>query len=197
MANYDPQTHHRHSVRLPGHDYAGGGVYFLTICAHAKKSLFGRVVDGQMRINRLGRVVQRQWSRTIMLRPRVQQNAFVVMPNHVHAVVSIQQDHAGTARRAPTPQFGRPMSRALSTIVRSFKSAATKQIRQMLKSPGIVVWQRNYYEHIVRSDDELSRIRWYVQTNPERWHLDLENPDRTGQEETWPWLTEPAALREM
>ena len=99
------------------------------------------------------------------------------MPNHFHGIIYIESTRRGTARRAPTiEQFGKPSTNSLPTIVRSFKSAVTKQINQSCDMPGTPIWQRNYYEHIIRDEISLNKIREYIINNPIKWQFDHENP---------------------
>ncbi|WP_036199620.1 transposase [Meiothermus ruber] len=180
---YNPDKHHRRSVRLKGYDYTQAGAYFITICAQNRECLFGDVVDGEMRLNEIGLIVRDEWLKTAILRPSVVLDEYVVMPNHIHGVIIITDDcrgtlHGrGTLQRAPTiEQFGKPTSNSIPTIVRLFKSATTKRINEHRGTPGMPVWQRNYYEHIIRNDASLNRIRQYIVNNPIKWGLDRENP---------------------
>jgi len=188
---YDPEKHHRRSVRLKGYDYTQPGAYFITICTHNRQCLFGKVEDGKMRLNMFGEIVWAEWFRTAQIRPYVQLNEseFVVMPNHVHGIIWIvnspthDADTVGARRRrAPTmvEQFGKPVPGSLPTLVRAFKSAVTRRINQMRNTPGVPVWQRNYYEHIIRTERALNVIRRYIVENPLRWHLDRYNANATG-----------------
>ena len=106
--------------------------------------------------------------------PGIDLDAFVVMPNHVHGILILHG--RGTACRAPTMAFGQPVPGSIATIVRSFKAAATRGVNLLRGTPGAPVWQRGYYEHIIRSSGELDRLRAYIETNPLRWALDRENP---------------------
>jgi REP element-mobilizing transposase RayT len=199
---YDPQRHHRRSIRLPGYDYTQPGAYFITIVTHERMLSFGEIVDGEMRLNEYGQIVRAEWFQTAVVRPYVvlHPDEFVVMPNHVHGIVSIvdmggMDDDVGAQRRCaptttnPTNTAPTPTRRAvggatptnvipgsLGAIVRSFKSATTKRINALRGTPGAPVWQRNYYEHIIRTDHALARIRDYIQSNPQRWADDQENP---------------------
>ena len=177
---FDPKQHHRHSIRLKGYDYSNHGAYFVTICSHEKKCIFGNVVDGKMLLNDLGKIVEAEWIKCGELRIDVALHAFVVMPNHFHGIVLIcdDDDGRGTARRAPTvEQFGKPVAGSLPTIVRAFKSAVTKRINIHRDTPGVPVWQRNYYEHVIRDDADYTRIAEYVADNPRRWIEDTLHPD--------------------
>ena len=112
-------------------------------------------------------------------------DAFIVMPNHIHGIII----RRGTARRAPTVErFGKPVAGSLPTLVRAYKSAVTQGINTLRRTPGDSVWQENYYEHIVRSEAELNRIREYIATNPMRWGSDRYNPERsTSADEDFDW----------
>ena len=203
---YDPDRHHRRSIRLPGYDYTQPGAYFVTICTHQQEPLFGNVVNGAMVLNEYGQIVEEEWRNTTQLRPYVTLDAHVVMPNHFHGIIWIACDNTGrgtarrgTTRRAPTAeQFGKPVAGSLPTIVRAFKSAVTKRINELRGTPGAPVWQRNYYEHIVRTERTLDAIRQYVTGNPARWALDRYNPTATDRDphaaDLWRLLQEDAAM---
>jgi REP element-mobilizing transposase RayT len=194
---HDKRQYHRRSIRLKGYDYTQVGAYFITICTHNRTCVFGEVVDGMMRLNEYGVIVREEWFRSAVLRPylRLLPEEFVVMPNHVHGIIWIVDD-VGARRcraptlefRAPTPtaeRFGKPVPGSIPTIVRAFKSAVTKRINDRCGTAGAPVWQRNYYEHVIRTEESLERIREYILTNPLRWHLDRENLHRTGNGDLW------------
>ncbi|WP_419660135.1 hypothetical protein Dvar_04820 [Desulfosarcina variabilis str. Montpellier] len=171
---YDPTIHKRRSIRLSGYDYASKGAYFITICTHQHFCLFGDIINGQMQLNDIGRIVADEWLQTAVIRMEIQLDEWVVMPNHFHGIVCMRS-RRGTARRAPTPtreRFGRPIAGSVPTIVRAFKSAVTRRINTMRDTTGAKVWQRNYREHIIRSEPELNGLREYIQNNPARWTLD-------------------------
>jgi len=174
---YPPEIHHRRSVRLPGYDYARNGIYFITICTQNRECLFGEIVDGAMRLHEAGRFVSEEWEKTAEIRGEIDLDEWLVMPNHFHGILVVS-DGRGTARRAPTVErFGQPVSGSVPTVVRAFKSAVTKRINELRGTPGAKLWQRNYYEHIIRNNDDLNRIRQYIMDNPARWDLDRNNPD--------------------
>jgi putative transposase len=180
-------------MRLQGYDYSGTGAYFVTICAQNRKCLFGDIVDGKMIMNDLGRIVADEWRKSAEIRRQIELDEFVVMPNHFHGIVFIcgsrvvgtgradaARKEKGTARRAPTDateRFGKSIAGSLPTIMRSFKSAATRRVNQIRRAPGHKLWQRNYYEHIIRNENELNRIQEYIRHNPLNWKLDRENPN--------------------
>lgn len=179
MSGYDPNKHHRRSIRLQGWDYRQGGAYFVTISTHERVHLFGEVVNGAMMMSDFGRIVTEEWERTVQLRSYVRVDAFVVMPNHVHGIVWIVEDETTSvgAQRpcAPATPPTNVLPRSLGAIVRASKSAVTKRINQIRDIPGAPVWQRNYYERIIRNERELNAIREYIQNNPANWPSDTEN----------------------
>ena len=266
---YDPERHHRRSIRLRGYDYRAVGAYFITIVAQDRACLFGEVVDGEMRLSEAGRMVERWWLELNCRFPHVLTDAYVVMPNHFHGIVVIHSpppdttappdvgadlrvcpdsmgahgvgadlrvrpntrvcpDSGGAHAGAPlqrvrpdstgTPDVGadlrvcpdsmgahgvgadlrvRPNTRVcpdsggahtgapLPTIVQWFKTMTTNEYIRMVKHAGWTpfqgrLWQRNYYEHIIRNERALERIRNYILTNPQHWHCDRENINAVG-----------------
>ena len=128
---YNPEKHHRRSIRLKEYDYSAAGAYFITISAYNREPIFGEIVNGEMRLNECGRIAASCWDEIAVHFPNVELDAFIVMPNHVHGIIVIVVDGRGTACRAPTTeQFGKPVANSLPTIIRSFKSAATKRINK-------------------------------------------------------------------
>lgn len=139
--------------------------------------MFRDVVDGEMRLNDNGTMVRDVWRKIPEHFPNIDIDEFVVMPNHFHGIIVINSDGRGMAWHAPTHrQFAKPIAGSLSTIIGSFKSAITKQINQIRNTPGHPVWQRNYYEHIIRSEEKMDRIREYIAKNPMKWTEDENNP---------------------
>ncbi len=204
--NYDPERHHRHSIRLKGYDYSQEGAYFITICTQDRLCLFGEVVGGEMWLNDYGKMVRAVWDGLPEHYPFVMLDAFVVMPNHVHGIIIITEYVGAGFKPAPTkpaptkpaPTKPAPTEPApigaghrrhgLPEIVRAFKTFSARRINEMRGTRGVPVWQRNYYEHIIRTEDALHRIRGYIANNPLRWHLDQENPQRLGEDEFDQWL---------
>ena len=170
------KKYNRKSTRLKNHDYSQNGAYFVTICAHKYQHLFGDIKNNQIRLNKFGKIVCNEWIKTPMIRRNIKLDSFVVMPNHFHGVIHILQ-RRGTARRAPTMErFGKPVCGSVPTIVRSFKSAVTKRINETRNTSRIPIWQRNYFEHIIRNGNDLLRIQKYVDNNPSNWDNDRNNP---------------------
>ena len=170
----------RRSIRLKAYDYTRSGAYFVTLCAYQRRCIFGRAASEEIHLSKLGQVVLDCWKAVPEHSPGLSLDHFVVMPNHLHAILIIDDSCRGTACRAPTKaeQFGGPVRGSLPTIIRSFKAAVTKRVNAGSGTLPFRVWQRNYYEHIVRSEEELSSIREYTADNPRRWAEDEYNPDR-------------------
>ncbi|MGB7293038.1 MAG: transposase [Thermodesulfobacteriota bacterium] len=176
---YDSQRHHRRSIRLKDYDYSQAGAYFITICAYNRACIFGDILEGQIKLNQYGEIVNLEWLKTNNMRTNLVLDAYIIMPNHIHGIISISDfdDRRGTLQRAPTfEHFGKPVSNSIPTIIRLFKSSVTKQINALRGTLGLPVWQRNYYEHVIRNEDDLSEIREYILNNALKWDLDSENP---------------------
>ena len=279
---YDPQKHHRRSIRLKGHDYTSPGAYFITICTHQRHCLFGEIVDGEMQLNEFGKWVDACWNRLPTHFPHLQLDRFVVMPNHIHGILTLTPNPSepppshgrGAAFGRPSTQlspisrpnatpgsespvcpnatpgsenpvcpnatpgsespvcpnatpgsenpkrsrsvdsvypnampglgqplinesepgvaFGREMgvngvndlpnaaplrAGSVGAIVLNFKSVTARRINQMRKMTSVPVWQRNYYEHIIRDDIALANIQRYIDDNPRSWWQDRLHPD--------------------
>jgi putative transposase len=174
---HNPSRHHRKSIRLKEWDYAEPGAYFVTLCVHGRECLFGKIVNGGMRLNECGGIVHDEWKRTFQIRPELHIDEFVIMPNHFHAIIFIRDSRRGDPPVAPTkmrPHGPKPFS--IGAAMAGFKSVTTKRINQIRNTPGSPVWQRNYYDHICRNGNELNRIREYIRNNPSQWDSDEENP---------------------
>jgi len=170
------EPHRRRSIRLREYDYTQPGAYFITIVAHARAMLFGEIAGGATRLNEVGRIVEDEWQKSSVIRCEIELDVFVVMPNHIHGIVNIIDSDVGATGRSPLRNG--PPPRSLGAFVAGFKSSVTKRVNEMRHSPGAAVWQRNYYEHVVRGDGELLRVREYVLNNPIEWENDRENPSR-------------------
>jgi REP element-mobilizing transposase RayT len=164
---YDPGKYHRRSIRLRGYDYASAGAYFVTICVQRRLCRFGTVVDGVLMRNDAGRMVQATWETLPERFPTLAPDIAVVMPNHVHAIIAPADQPAQSAR--------------LGDIVGALKSLTTNAYILGVREYGWVpfdqrLWQRNYYEHVIRGEADLARIRNYIETNPARWDTDRLRP---------------------
>jgi putative transposase len=167
----------RRQLRLSGYDYSQPGSYFVTICVKERACLLGTVAESSMRLNKIGDLIAACWHDLPGHYPDISLDAFVVMPNHIHGVVFVG---AGS----PRPSSGR----TISTSVGYFKYQSTKRVNEVRNSPGARFWQRNFFEHVIRDDNSLNRIREYIFTNPERWELDQNNPQARGDDEFDRWL---------
>jgi REP element-mobilizing transposase RayT len=181
MVKFDPKVHHRRSIRLKEYDYAQAGGYYVTIVASHRELLFGEVVNGEMRLNERGKIADACWREIPNHFPNVELGAHMIMPNHMHGIILITDDHRrGAIYRAPTEndanieKFGKPVKGSLPTIIRTYKAAVTRLIGRELNETGI--WQRNYYEHILRDETDLQNKTDYIEANPLLWDQDDENP---------------------
>jgi putative transposase len=187
-------SHSRHSIRLRDFDYTSPGAYFVTICARERGSPFGGVADGEIHRTREGQVACETWIGIPEHFLWVTLDDFVIMPDHLHGIIVINDrgggkrcegnvaavasgDDVGAPHAVPlqtiprqTERFGRPVAASVPTIVRSFKAAATRRINELRGTPGAVIWQSGYYEHVVRDEEDLDRIRRYIADNPPRWN---------------------------
>ncbi len=214
---YDPRIHHRRSIRLRGHDYSGGGAYFVTCCVEGKECLFGRVVEATMLINECGQVVRQAWDEIPQRFPSVILDAFQVMPNHLHGILVIPgpglEPSLAAAAGAPGSTVGPGLAPArararrvncraspghnpedrpgLGDVMRVFKSISTIAVNRLLSRRGRRLLQEDYFEHVIRNLDSLEKIRDYIRTNPARWLEDPENTDRqpvNKSADEWGWL---------
>ncbi len=164
---YNPNIHHRRSIRLKGYDYSQPGAYFITICTHQKECLFGEIIDEQMQLNHFGKIVQSHWQSLEKYHSHIQLDKFVVMPNHFHGIIIINDnvapDAASNNKKTGIPEF-----------FRGFKTFSARQINKARHQPGIPLWQRNYYERIIRDEEELNQIKKYIINNPQNWTQDRE-----------------------
>jgi putative transposase len=171
----------RRSIRLKGYDYRDGGMYFITICTKDKMHTLGEIRNNIMGLSDIGCAVQKCWDDIPEHFPYVELDTFIVMPNHVHGILYMaditERGCWGLACQTPTsvePRFSKPISGSLGAIIGAFKSACTKQINQLYDRHESI-WQRNYYEHIIRSENERLRIRRYIMNNPAQWNIHPDN----------------------
>ena len=180
---YHPEKHHRRSIRVKWYDYSQAGCYFITVCTKNRECLFGEIIDGEMHLNDAGRVVQTMWGQLSERFPHAESGTFVVMPNHIHGIVSIG---VGAIRESPlhgksssneTARIIQRRNMLLPRIIGYFKMNSAKRINGLRGSHGVPVWQRSYYEHIVCDENDLRHIRQYIVGNPARWAEDEDNPN--------------------
>lgn len=171
---------HRQSIRLDGYDYSSSGMYFVTICTQNKLCLFGEVKDGEMILNEAGLTAQQCWLDIPLHFPHVILHEFVIMPNHIHGILEITDDAVGANNHSPDndlPEFKSP-SKTIGSIIRGFKIGVMKWFKRndLLTRANVysplqaqTIWQRNYYEHIIRNEKSYSTIADYIVSNPINW----------------------------
>lgn len=178
---YHPKQHHRRTIRLPEYDYAEVGAYFVTICTDDRRAVFGQVIDNTVKLNTYGQIARDEWLKTAELRSNVELDTFVVMPNHLHAILFIieppqESDRAlpsaDTTSNAQVAKAGKPLPDTLGAIVGSYKSSVSREINRLRAADSAPVWQRNYFEKIIRDERMLNAIRDYITANPANWAKD-------------------------
>ncbi len=194
MPHYDPQKHHRRSIRLKGWDYRRPGYYFVTMVVHNRACLFGRIKNKKMILNDFGKICETCWLAIPDHFDNVTLDEYQIMPNHVHGIIvitkwidgvdtvggdvgathSVGATHASPLRQQskqnPNNDVPRgPKPHSVGAVIGSFRSAVTNRINKYRRTPGAKLWQRNYWEHIIRDENELNRIRQYIKNNPLKW----------------------------
>ncbi len=182
----------RRSIRLKEYDYSQPGMYFVTACVKDRMPLFGRIENGRMTENEYGGIIRDGWDDLPNHYDNIRLDAFVVMANHIHGIIVIIDvgaihesplpnhyqsslpNESPMPNQSPTPAMHRRRM-LLPKIVGRLKTNSGKCINQIRKTPGIHLWQRNYFEHIIRTDQSLERIRKYIVDNPRRWNRDTMN----------------------
>ncbi|MBL7074911.1 hypothetical protein ISS37_06705 [candidate division KSB1 bacterium] len=191
------EKHHRRSIRLKDYDYSQPGGYFITICLQHRQCLLGEIVKREMKLNAPGRMIEKWWMKIPVKFPGTEIDEHIIMPNHFHGNVMIVgavprvcpnniricQNDRGEPMCSPlrdndSKRRGSPLPK----IIQWFKTMTTNEYIRMVKNAGWIsfqgkLWQRNYYEHVIRNEDELNRIREYIINNPLRWEYDRDNPD--------------------
>lgn len=176
MCNFKPNQD-RKSIRLPDYDYTQAGAYFITLVTHKRECLFGDLDQSQIQLSPIGNVIQEVWKSIPIHFPQTTVDHFVIMPNHIHGIITV----VGARHAVPLPinkqnieQFGKPTSGSIPTIIRSFKSEVTRRVNIMRQTPGESLWQRNYYERVIRNETEFQAIYDYILANPINWRDDEE-----------------------
>lgn len=183
MAAYNPAIHHRKSIRLKGYDYAQEGFYFITICCQDRAQLFGKIEGTQLILNECGEIAHKCWLEIPEHFPNVALHDHIIMPNHVHGIIEIKfkSNHienpppdlttVGANDDSPLRSLNRVLprspSKTVGSIVRGFKIGVTKWMRQ--NTNVYKVWQRNYFDNIIRNEQSFDRISDYIRNNPKKW----------------------------
>ncbi|PKO12697.1 MAG: transposase [Chloroflexi bacterium HGW-Chloroflexi-10] len=190
----------RRSIRLQDYDYTQPGLYFITICTYERECIFGSIINEEMTLTDAGQIALDTWNEIPQHFQNVETDAFIIMPNHIHGIIAILDNPVRATHASPSehasPHPSGPKPRSIGAIIGSYKSAVSKRIhsldaihddfvRATHASPiehasppkqSSPIWHRNYYEHIIRSEPDLDRIREYIESNPANWTLDTENP---------------------
>jgi putative transposase len=192
---YNPDIHRRRSIRLPDYDYSQVGAYFVTIVTRNRENLFGEIVREEMKLNDMGILVKNEWQRLTSRFHNIKVDEFVVMPNHLHGIICILDGkNVGAWQekncRTQIPFFATPLpddaslpsneprlpippaSGSLGNIAGSFKSISARLINGFRHTPGNPIWQRNYYEHVIRNEKSYDEISAYIANNPAQWEMD-------------------------
>ena len=169
------RTSNRRSIRLKEYDYTQTGGYFVTICTENRKSIFGEIINGSVQLNKSGSIIAATWPWLSDQYPYVKLDVWVIMPNHFHGIVFLFNDPMGGSRTAPTK------TKSLGRLIGVFKTVSTKRINEIHRNPAQPVWQRNYYEHVIRNETDLEEIREYIQNNPLKWLEDENHPANMGK----------------
>jgi len=163
---FDPDRQHRQSIRFSRYDYTRSGLYFVTLCVHGRECIFGEIDESsQVRLTYDGQSVRWAWEALPGHFPHIGLDAFVVMPNHVQGILELRNMEPPCSRRHPVPE-----------VIRALKSFSARRINKRRGTPGVPVWQRNYYERILRDEEDLVNVRRYIADNPLKWADDPENP---------------------
>jgi putative transposase len=181
--NYDPTKHNRKTIRLKEFDYSQPGAYFVTIVTHERLCLFGAIQDHEMHLNQCGQIVRSAWLDLPKHYKQVESGAFCIMPNHVHGIIILNNEiveagQFGWQKNLAYPMRPIPETVPLFEVMRAYKSFSAKNINVKRKMVGKPVWQRSYYEHIIRNDSDYKRIQYYIENNPVNWNSDDENLNR-------------------
>jgi putative transposase len=175
------------TIRLPDYDYSQPGAYFVTICTRERACIFGDIANGEMYLNELGRIIWNIWQSLPARYPQINLGPAVVMPNHFHGIVEIVHfvaaihelplQNAQFLLHQSVPDSNDPIQRRkmlLPKVMGYFKMNSARDINQLLNTPGTPVWQRDYYERIIRDEQEYTRIARYIENNPLHWMMDEE-----------------------
>ena len=183
--------HNRRSIRVKGYDYTQPGYYFITLVAKNRYCIFGSIAESDIKLNEIGELVVSCWLRIPDNFEHTTLDEFILMPNHLHGIIVIEEavgmgeafggipqnvDNISSLNASPLQPIG-TKSGSLGAIIQNFKSVSTRIVNKQFFKPGNKIWQRNYFERIIRNERELNAITCYIQQNPIRWQVDRENLD--------------------
>jgi len=173
------QTFRPNSLRLNEFDYSQPSFYFITVCSHNRENILGEIENSRMVLSVSGMIVFDCWKALPQHYPHILLDYFIVMPNHIHGIISFTDTDnplVGAGQR-PAQSFSFPMKYGLSEVIRNFKSFSAREINRTRHTPGITVWQREFHDRVVRNGKELEAIRDYIADNPKKWSKDAEYRD--------------------
>ena len=179
----------RRSVRLKGYDYTHPGAYYVTTVTRDREPWFGDVADGEMRLNRTGQLIMDAWEWIPTRYSYVKLDTYILMPNHLHGIIVITEENAGRAKTSFSSK--KPLGR----LIGAFKTVSTKRVNLLQNTPGQTLWQRGFYDRVIRNHRELERVREYIVHNPSRWELDPEKPGTNERRFHWSDATRCARRR--
>jgi putative transposase len=169
----------RKSIRLKGYDYSTPGYYFVTICTHKRENILGEINNGILSLTALGKLAEYTWYDLPNHNSHIGLDEFVVMPNHIHGIIIINDNMVNSAgagsEPAPTDITIKNKYHSLPEIIRQFKTFSARRINEKRKVKSRPVWQRNYFEHVIRNNNSLNQIRQYIKNNPLKWEIDINN----------------------
>jgi putative transposase len=168
---YNPDYHHRQSIRLNGYDYSTSGAYFITICTHDREHLFGDIVNEIMELNTFGDLARSHLHQLSQHHSNIIMDESIVMPNHLHGIIILESSMDST--------------KSIPEIIRGFKTFSAKQINKIRDLRGVPVWQKNYYDRIIRNELELDFVRQYIINNPQNWGADTNNQTQSSTPTDW------------
>ena len=151
----------RKSLRLKNFDYSQAGYYFVTICSFKHKKIFSKIVDSKIELNDFGKIVDEHIRKIPSHFPNAEIDHYCIMPNHIHMIIVLNDLNKNSS--------------SLSFLIRSFKSSVTKRVNEIFTNRDKKLWQRNFYDHIIRNDNDLFNTRKYIEENPLKWEFDKYN----------------------
>ena len=157
---------HRKSIRLKDYDYTTPMWYYITVCTINHKSTLCEIINGKTVLSRYGKIVKEEWLSTKAKRENIDLDYYVITPNHFHGIIIIESRDKACLDPTEKRKFGKPIPNSLSSIIGSFKSAVTKRVIEIRETPGLKFWQSRFYDHIIRNDLDLHRIRTYISNIP-------------------------------